>query len=149
MLTLRPILLSGLGIIAGGLVAIQSVLNASLGQRIGNLGSVLTITLSSTIVLVVVILMIPSASNFRNLPGLSEWYLYLGGMLGVVIVATSIYLIPRIGTTSTLIAMVLGQSLIALGIDHFGLFASPKIEVNLARGIGLFLVASGAYLVGR
>ncbi len=149
MLTLRPIVLSGLGIVAGGLVAIQSVLNASLGQRIGNLGSVLAITLSSTIVLVAVLLLIPSASNFRNLPDLSEWYLYLGGILGVVIVATSIYLIPRIGTTSTLIAMVLGQSLIALGIDHFGLFSSPKIEINLVRGVGILLVAVGAYLVGR
>ena len=47
------------------------------------------------------------------------------------------------------IAIVLGQSLIALVIDHFGLFASPKIEINLARGVGVLLVAVGAYLVGR
>jgi transporter family-2 protein len=67
----------------------------------------------------------------------------------VAILAIPIYLIPRIGTTSTLIAIVLGQSLIALVIDHFGLLASPKIEINLARGVGVFLVAVGAYLVGR
>jgi len=67
----------------------------------------------------------------------------------VAILAAPIYLVPKIGTTSTLIAIVLGQSLIALVIDHFGLFASPKIEINLARGIGVLLVAGGAYLVGR
>ena len=149
MLSLRPLLLSGIGIIAGGLIAVQSVLNATLGQRIGNLGSVLVITLSSTILLVAVIFLVPSASNFRELPDLSEWPLYMGGIIGVAILAASISLVPRIGTTSTLIAMVLGQSLIALGIDHFGLFASPKIEINLARGVGLLLVAVGAYLVGR
>ena len=149
MLSLRPILLSGIGIIAGGLIAVQSVLNATLGQRIGNLGSVLVITLSSTILLVAVIFLVPSTSNFRELPGLSEWHLYLGGIMGVAILAASISLVPRIGTTSTLIAMVLGQSIIALGIDHFGLFASPKIEISLARGVGLLLVAVGAYLVGR
>ena len=76
-------------------------------------------------------------------------YLYFGGVLGVAILAAPIYLVPRIGTTSTLIAIVLGQSLIALLIDHFGFFASPKIEINLARGIGVLLVAVGAYLVGR
>ncbi len=46
-------------------------------------------------------------------------------------------------------AIVLGQSLIALLIDQFGIFASPKIEINLARGVGVLLVAVGAYLVGR
>jgi len=146
---LRLILLSGLGIVAGGLIAIQSVLNSSLGQRIGNLGTVLVLTFLSAILLIVLIFFFPSTSNFRNLPGISEWYLYIGGFLGVAILAAPIYLVPKIGTTSTLIAIVLGQSLIALVIDHFGLFASPKIEINLARGIGVLLVAGGAYLVGR
>jgi transporter family-2 protein len=135
--------------VTGGLIAIQSVLNSSLGQRIGNLGSVLVLTFVSAIVLIVLIFFFPSTSNFRNLPGISEWYLYIGGVLGVAILAAPIYLVPRIGTTSTLIAIVLGQSMIALAIDHFGLFASPKIEMNLARGIGVLLVAVGAYLVGR
>jgi len=149
MSSLRLILLSGLGIVAGGLIAIQSVLNSSLGQRLGNLGSVLILTFISAIVLLVLILTFPSSANFRNLPGISEWYLYLGGILGVAILAIPIYLVPRIGTTSALIAIVLGQSLFALIIDHFGLFASPKIEINLARGVGVLLFAVGAYLVGR
>jgi transporter family-2 protein len=147
--SLRLILLSGLGIVAGGLIAIQSVLNSSLGQRIGNFGSVLVLTFISAIVLIVLIFIFPSSANFRNLPGISEWYLYIGGILGVAILAIPIYLVPRIGTTSALIAIVLGQSLFALIIDHFGLFAAPKIEINLVRGVGVLLVAVGAYLVGR
>ncbi|NOR88772.1 MAG: hypothetical protein GQ524_00815 [Anaerolineales bacterium] len=149
MSSLRLILLSGLGIVAGGLIAIQSVLNSSLGQRIGNFGSVLVLTFISTIVLIVLIFFFPSTSNLSNLPGFSEWYLYIGGFLGVAILAIPIYLVSRIGTTSALIAIVLGQSSIALVIDHFGLFASPKIEIDLARGVGVLLVAVGAYLVGR
>ncbi len=149
MSSLRLILLSGLGIVAGGLIAIQSVLNSSLGQRIGNLGSVLVLTFVSAIALIVLILFFPATSNFRNLPDISEWYLYIGGLFGVAILAIPIYLVPRIGTTSTLIAIVLGQSLIALVIDHYGLFASPKIEINLTRGVGVLLVAVGAYIIGK
>lgn len=149
LLSIRLVLLSGLGVIAGGLIAVQSVLNSSLGQRIGNLGSVLALTFISVGVLIILLLVFPSTANFDNLPGISEWYLYFGGVLGVGILAAPIFLVPRIGTTSTLIAIVLGQSLFALLIDHFGLFASPKIEINLARGIGVLLVAAGAYLVGR
>jgi transporter family-2 protein len=147
--SLRLFLLSGLGIVAGGFIAIQSVLNASLGQRTGNFGSVLILTFVSAISLVVLILIFPATSNLSDLPGLSEWYLYVGGILGVAILAIPIFLVPKIGTTSTLIAIVLGQSIIALAIDHFGLFASPRIEINLARGIGVLLVVVGAYLVTR
>jgi transporter family-2 protein len=149
MSSVRLILLSGLGIVAGGLIAIQSVLNASLGHRIGNLGSVLVLTLISTILLVILILFFPSTYNIRNLPGISEWYLYIGGILGVAILAIPIYLVPRIGTTSTIIAIVLGQSIIALVIDQLGLFASPKVEISLARVAGVLLVAVGAFLVGK
>jgi transporter family-2 protein len=143
------ILLTGLGIIAGGLIAIQSVLNASLGQRIGNLGSVLVLTLISAVTLVILIIIFPASSNLSSLPSLSEWYLYIGGVLGVAILAAPIFLVPRIGTTSTLIAIVLGQLTIALAIDQFGLFASPKIGISSVRILGILLVALGAYLVGR
>ena len=143
------ILLSGLGILAGGLIAIQSVLNSSMGERLGNFGSVFVLSFVSAITLVVLLFFTPVNFSLSDLPGFSEWYLYVGGVLGIAIVAAPIFLVPRIGTTSTLIAIVLGQSLLALLIDHFGLFASPKIEINFARGIGVLLVAIGAYLVGK
>ena len=149
MESLRVVLLSGIGIIAGGLIAIQSVLNSSLGERVGNFGAVLFLTFVSTAFLVILILIFPSTSNLKNLPGFSEWYLYVGGILGVAILAAPILLVPKLGTTSTLLAIILGQSLLALLIDHFGLFASPKVEVTLPRIIGVVLVALGAYLTGK
>jgi transporter family-2 protein len=107
------------------------------------------LTFISIATLIVLILVFPSTSNLSNLPGLSEWYLYIGGVLGVAILAAPIFLVPRIGTASTLVAIVLGQLLLAIAIDHFGLFASPKIEIGLARGIGVVLVVLGAFLVSR
>ena len=141
--------LSGIGVIAGGLLAIQSVLNAGLGQRIGNFGSVLILTLVSVAVLIPLIFIFPSTADLRNLPGFSEWHLYFGGVLGVLILAAPIFLVPRIGTTATLLAVIFGQSLFALIIDHFGWFGSPRIEMNLPRLLGVLLVAAGAYLAGR
>jgi transporter family-2 protein len=146
---MKTLLLSGVGVIAGGLIAIQSVLNSSLGQRIGNFGSVLMLSIISLATLIVLILVFPSTANLSNLPRLPDWYLYIGGVLGVVIVAAPIFLVPRIGTASTLVAIVLGQLLLAIAIDHFGLFASPKIEIDLARALGVGLVVLGAFLVGR
>jgi transporter family-2 protein len=149
LLSSKVLLLSGIGVITGGLIAIQSVLNSSLGQRTGNLGAVLLLTFVSAGGLILLIICFPSTASFKNLPGSSEWYLYLGGILGIAILAAPILLVPRIGTTSTLISIILGQSIMALLIDQFGMFASPKVEISIARIIGVFLVAVGAYLVGR
>lgn len=149
MATLKQLLLSGLGVIAGGLIAIQTVLNSSMGERLGNFGAVFVLSFVSAITLVLLLIFTPANFSLSDIPGFSEWYLYIGGVLGIVIVAAPIFLVPRIGTTSTLIAVVLGQLVLALIVDHFGLFASPKIEINLARGIGVLLVVIGAYLVGK
>jgi len=149
MISSKILLLSGIGVIAGGLIAIQSVLNAGLGQRAGNLGAVLMLTFVSIGGLILLILIFPSTASFKNLPGFSEWYLYLGGILGIAILAAPILLVPRIGTTTTLITIILGQTIMALLIDQFGMFASPRIEISFARVIGVLLVVAGAYLVGR
>ncbi|UCF62345.1 MAG: DMT family transporter [Anaerolineaceae bacterium] len=146
MNTTSTLMLYGLGAIAGGMIAIQSLLNATLGQRLGNLGSVLVLTIISIIALAVLILVFPNTADLRKLPSFSEWYLYVGGVLGVAILAAPIFLVPRIGTSSTLVAIVLGQMVMALLIDHFGIFVSPKIEVTLTRVLG---IALGAFLVGK
>jgi transporter family-2 protein len=138
-----------LGLLAGSMITIQSVLNSVLGKRIENFGAVLVLTIVSISVLLVLILFFPSTANLRKMPGLSEWYLYLGGVLGVVILAAPIFLIPKIGATSTLTALVMGQLGLALLIDHFGPFGFPKIDINWLRLIGVLLVVVGAVFIGK
>lgn len=138
-----------IGIFAGSMITIQSVLNAALGKKTGNFGSVFVLTIVSILVLLLLITLFPGTANFKQIPGTSEWYLYLGGVLGVVILATPIFLIPRIGATSMLTALVVGQLFLALIIDHLGLFGFPKIEINLTRVMGIILLISGAFLIKR
>ena len=149
MKSISALMLYGLGVIVGGMIAIQSVLNATLGQRLGHFGSVLALTFVSIATLIVLILLFPSTADFHHLPSFSEWHLYLGGVLGVMILAAPIVLVPRIGTTSTLVAIVLGQLMMALLVDQFGLFASPKIVVTPTRVLGIAIVLLGTFLVGK
>lgn len=136
-----------IGIAAGSMITVQSVLNSALGTRTGNLGSVLILTVVSIGLLIGLIFLFPNTANFKNIPGFSEWYLYVGGLLGVAILAAPIFLIPRIGATSTLTAIVIGQLGLALLIDQFGLFGFPRIDINLARVVGLALLVVGAFLI--
>ena len=135
------------GILTGSLITLQSVLSAGLGQRTGNLGSVLMLTCVSILVLLLLILLFPATANFKQIPGISEWYLYIGGVLGVGILAAPIFLIPRIGATSTLTALVVGQLFLALLIDHFGLFNFPRIEINVTRILGIVCLIFGALMI--
>lgn len=136
-----------LGVLAGSMITIQSVLNSALGKKTGNLGSVLILTIVSISLLILLITLFPDTANLKHIPGVSEWYLYVGGVLGVAILAAPIFLIPRIGATSTLTALVLGQLFLALIIDHFGLFSFPKIEISLMRMMGIILLVVGAFLI--
>jgi len=143
----RLLLLLGIGVAAGGTIAVQSIINAALSKRTGTLGSTLIVTLVSIAFVSLLILILPNEANSRNLPGPSEWHLYLGGILGILIVLAPILLVPRIGATATLTAIVVGQLVTALVIDQFGLFGMPRIEINAARVIGLVLLLAGAYLL--
>jgi hypothetical protein len=64
---LRIIFLSGLGVVAGGMIALQSVLSSSLGVRVGNLGSIFLLTLVNFVILVVLIIVIPALQIFKTL----------------------------------------------------------------------------------
>jgi transporter family-2 protein len=44
-------------------------------------------------------------------------------------------------------ALVVGQLLLALVVDQFGLFASPKIEITIPRLIGAAFLVLGTLLV--
>lgn len=147
MKTFPTSLFLGLGVIAGGLIAIQSVLNTALGKLAKPLGSLLVLTAVSLSVLIVLALFVPGSVQLKHLPPLSMWYLYSGAVLGIAILAAPILLVPRIGTTSTLVMLVLGQLGVSIMVDHWGLLASPKIEVTSIRIVGVVLVVVGAFLV--
>jgi bacterial/archaeal transporter family-2 protein len=137
------------GILAGACISIQSVLNSGLGKRIGNFGSVLALSIVSGLVIIVVILAFPGTANLKNLPGIKDSYLYLGGILGIGIIATPIFLIPRVGATSTLSAMVIGQLFLAVVIDQFGILGAPKISIDLPKIIGVLLLVFATFLITK
>lgn len=137
------------GVAAGALITVQSVLNAVLGKRAGNLGSVLVLTVVSIAVLVPLVLLFPATANFQRLPGISEWYLYAGGVLGIVILAAPIVLVPRIGATATVTGLVVGQLVLAIAVDRIGLFGFPRVDITAAKFAGLVLLIAGTILIVR
>ena len=57
--------------------------------------------------------------------------------------------IPRIGATNALMALVVGQMLLSILIDHHGWLGVPVNSLSSARAAGAGLLLLGLYLVQR
>lgn len=139
-----------LSLIAGMLVPFQAAINGLLSRYLHHpLQASMVNFIGGALFLILLLLYLqptlPSADNLRRVP----WYLYIGGILGVVFVTVSLLSVPRIGGTAFLAAMLTGQMTAALLLDHFGLFNVPVQPVSLSRIAGVGMLALGVYLVQR
>lgn len=134
-------------IIAGWMFGIQSSINGALGKRIGVYESSFFSFLLGTGVLLIMILFF-GKGNLLGIIEVPKWQL-IGGILGVFIVTSMILAVPNIGVGSAVFAIMLGQIIISMVIDHFGLFNAPIIPFNLLRLAGVLLMISGLFLIFR
>lgn len=132
-------------IISGCMFGVQSSINGALGKRIGVFESSFFSFLLGTVVLLIVVIFFGKGSfwTFMEVP---KWQL-IGGLLGVFIVTSTILAVPNIGVASAVFAIMLGQIMISIVIDHFGLFNVPIIPFDLLRLTGVILMIAGLFLI--
>jgi transporter family-2 protein len=133
-------------LVAGVAGSIQVVVNATLGRRIGVVDAAAFGAVVAMLVLVTATVFVRSgdgvAAAFKEPP-----WLWLGGVMGALIVTAIAYSPPRIGTFATIGIIVAGQLVMGALIDAFGLFGVERIPLDPARVTGLVLLAAGALLV--
>ena len=143
-MTMR-IVMSSLALAAGIAAATQAAANSGLAARIG-LGSALlvstTVVMAGTIVLWAVM-----GARTTIFPESASWPLYVGGLCGLVIIVCMAVAFPKIGGARAIALMVLGQSIAAMTIDHFGLFGMPHEPVTLRRIAGALMLTCGVALL--
>lgn len=140
--------LAVMAIIAGAMISFQAPINAMAGQRLGHvLGGATLSFLVGTVALALVSLLAVrdqiAWADFPNLPPL----LYIGGLLGAIYVALSIWLTPKLGVGAVISLGIAGQMLASLALDHFGALNLAVREVSLGRASGALLVVLGALMV--
>jgi len=138
-----------LALISGVLMAIQGSLNSVLSKVIGLLEATFVVHVIGTAILLV-LLFVPKLAK-GNLLAWSQapWYSYLGGLLGVLIIYLVAASIPAVGVCNATTAIIVGQVLTAMLIDHFGGFGLERVPYSWSQFIGLILLAVGAKLLLR
>jgi len=128
----------------GTAASIQVILNSNLNKT-ANLS--LTVLVVNTIAMVssLVIYLLFSRQSLTVLRD-AEWYAFLGGVLGLVIVMGSTFLIPKLGVSITTSIIIVAQLSFAMIADHYGLAGVRHIPVEPVRIAALMLMVSGVYL---
>jgi transporter family-2 protein len=134
-------------VVSGWMFGTQSSINGALGKRIGVYESSFFSFLLGTVVLAVIVLVF-GKGNLMAITQVPRWQL-IGGVLGVFIVTSMIIAVPNIGVASAVFAIMLGQIMISMVIDHFGLFNAPVIHFDLIRLTGVILMMAGLLLIFR
>jgi len=84
---------------------------------------------------------------FLGLMGGLHWYYFLGGLAGALIVATVALTGPRIGIATTSAAVIAGQMVGAILMDHLGLLNQAKDPIDALKVAGTLLIIGGVVLV--
>lgn len=136
-----------IGMLGGVSVAVQSTMVGAMGQQIGGLASSLIVHLSGALI-AGVLLVLRGGENihlWRTLP----WYMLISGAFGVVLYLTFNFTFPRLGGGAAIMLIIVGQLIMGVLVDHFGLLGAPVRPLELTRLLGIGLLLIGGYLIVR
>ena len=138
----------GIALVTGAVITLQTGSNARLKEAFGHaLPAVIVSSLIGIVLLTAVMLVtrapVPSLARVTSAP----WTAWLGGILGAAYAIVVVVLARHLGAATLTAAVVTGQLICSVVLDHFGLLGFELHAVNAGRVIGcLFLVAGFALI---
>ncbi len=136
-----------LAIIGGVAVTVQGQFMGSMTAIMGAKESMF-ITYASGGIVITLILLASGANHlgaWRQVPP----YALTAGLLGLVIVGTVGYVVPRLGLATGFTLIVAAQFVTAALIDQFGWFGAQVRPVDVPRLVGLVLLLVSVWLLNR
>lgn len=144
---MNPLWIPILAIVSGFAITLQGQFMGLLDRTLGSKESVL-ITYGSGGLLAALAALLSGPLNLRGHAAL-PWYAYTSGALGLVVVGTIGFVVPRVGAPRGFTMIVASQFLLAAAIDHFGMFGAAQRLLDLPRAAGLLILLAGVWLTLR
>lgn len=133
--------------LTGAVISLMVVANTRLGSATTNEVSMI-VNQAIGVVLTTVILVAGRKSTLINPPRRpSRWYMYFGGLFGVVVMICNFYSVLGVGATMAMAAAVFGQSLMGLLMDLFGLFGMQKRKTGGKKWISVAVSFAGILMM--
>jgi transporter family-2 protein len=133
--------------VGGVAVTLQGQFMGLMDQGIGTRESVF-ITYASGGLLACLAILATRGGNLRAWQQV-PWYALGAGILGLVIVGTIGYTVPRLGLSTAFTIIVASQFIVAALLDHFGLLGAAVRPLELSRLLGVGVLIIGVWLIMR
>lgn len=144
---LEYVLVVFVGLLGGVSVGIQSPIAGAIGQKLGGTASSFVVHLSG-LIFSAILLVLQGGERIRDWRTL-PWYMLGAGVFGLILYQTINITLPRLGSTTMIALIIIGQLLTGIVIDHFGWFGVTARPVDLTRLIGLVVLFVGGYLITK
>jgi bacterial/archaeal transporter family-2 protein len=135
-----------LSLIAGMAGSVQVAVMSRFGDRIGILEALAFAALGTALITGVVLVVVRHSVHGYVAGARQPPWLWLGAVMGAIVVFTITFAGPRIGTAATIGLLIAGQLAAGVVIDRFGLFGVDRIALHWPRLIGIALLGAGAVL---
>jgi len=137
-----------LAALAGVGLAFQAIINARLSAALGSpiWATVVQVFVGLVLLFFVVAVTrqpIPSFASASRLP----WWIWTGGILGAAYVLIVILSTRSLGVALMVASVIVGQTLAALLIDHYGWFGLTVHRLSPSRALGAVLLLAGVLLI--
>lgn len=124
-----------LGFLAGVGLPIQTSVNTRLRKKVGSPFNAALVSFLVGLLFLSALLLVTGQGlhiPFAQLLNEPAW-IWIGGICGVMFLTGNILLFPKLGGVQTVVLPVLGQILMGLTIDNFGLFYSQQTSLTASH----------------
>ena len=137
--------LVALGILSGIAITLQGQFMGLMDKVMGTKESIF-ITYGSGGILATLVILMTQGGNlraWRDVP----WYVFSAGVLGLIIVGTIGYVVPRLGLATGFTLIVASQFISSVLIDQFGLFGAIVRALDGTKLLGITILTIGVWLI--
>ncbi len=136
-----------IAMIGGIAVVLQAQFTGLMDQGIGSIESVFITYFGGGTVIGIFMLILRGGNlaAWQNVP----WYALGTGVLGLVIIGTIGYTVPRLGMVTAFTLIVATQYILGALVDHFGLLGATVRPLDVPRLVGMAILLVGVWLIVR
>ena len=139
------------GLAAGCVLGIQPSVNGSLGKVVAHpyQAALISFSVGTALLLILCLFAGVFPPSFQSTPRQLPWWIWSGGAIGVVVVTTSLFFVPRVGSVPWFAAIMTGQTLAAILLDHYGWMGNPQASASPLRLLGVALLVAGVLVIAQ
>lgn len=133
---------------AGACIALQASANGMFRRNLGDPWYAAFFSICGTIITASCVMLIfrppaPSMSAVQS----CQWWNWIGGPLGAMIVLAGAALTPKLGAAAFISLVVAGQLGVSMVLDHYALMGLEEQPITLGRVAGIILVVVGVVCI--